>query len=239
MLAPPVVGTAPEVKGVAGNLDERVSKTAGERTVIAGARPPGQREDGGLDGRRCNGIEEATQGNETTLAGNELAAVALGGGHVLLEDCGRVICVAGTDTVVAEAADRVLACQFQEGALVESDGTEGCCARHSGLSVGGHGLRAEGTGGASQEREMGEPDVPGIKGSDAGGQPVYLLAGGNGPGSSMPGHVAVMTDPVDRGDRALSSVLVGGSEGRSFARKAKLEEIDAMPKPHQVIHELR
>jgi hypothetical protein len=47
-----------------------------------------------------------------------------------------------------------------------------------------------------------------------------------------------MPDPVDRGDRALGVVLVGGGEARGAGRKAELEDIDAMAEPDQMVAEL-
>jgi hypothetical protein len=45
---------------------------------------------------------------------------------------------------------------------------------------------------------MGEADMSGLEGGDTGRQAVDLLAGGHRPGGGVPGHVAVVTDPVDR-----------------------------------------
>jgi hypothetical protein len=120
MAAPPACGgDRSEIQRMSGDLDQRVGEAAGQRSIVADTRASGQGEDGGLDGGRGDGVEVATQRHEPALAGNELAAVALGGGHMLLEDGGRVIGVTGTGAVVAEAADRVLAGQLQEWALVE------------------------------------------------------------------------------------------------------------------------
>lgn len=50
------------------------------------------------------------------------ATGAGGGAHLLLKDRGRVMGMAGVGAVVAEAADRMLAGELQERALVEADG---------------------------------------------------------------------------------------------------------------------
>ncbi len=75
-------GIAP-VERVAGDLHQGVSETPRPGAVVAGAGGFRQGEDGGLEDGRGDGIEVATQGQETTLTGNELAAVALGGAHRL------------------------------------------------------------------------------------------------------------------------------------------------------------
>jgi len=108
---------------VAGDLHHRISEAPSQGAVIAGAGGPGQGKHGGLDGGRGDGIEIATQGQEPALTGNELAAIALGGAHVLGEDRRRVVGVAGLGAVVDEAAHRVFAGQLQEGALVEGKGS--------------------------------------------------------------------------------------------------------------------
>ena len=123
---------------MSGDLDECVGEAAGKRTIVAGAGGSCQREDGGLDGRRGDGIEEATDGEEPTVAGNELTAVACGGADLLVEDRGRVRGMTGVGAVVAEAADRVLAGEIQEGALVEADGAGRCTSSGSGPAVAGH-----------------------------------------------------------------------------------------------------
>ena len=43
---------------------------------------------------------------------------------------------------------------------------------------------------------MGEADLPGLEGRDAGRKAMDLLAGGDRPGGGLSGQVAVMTDPV-------------------------------------------
>ena len=59
------------------------------------------------------------------------------------------------------------------------------------------------------------------------------------PGGGVPGHVAVVTDPVDGGHRALGVVLIGGSEDGRFGGETQLQKIDAVTEPDQVISELR
>ena len=72
----------------------------------------------------------------------------------------------------------------------------------------------EGTGDPGQEREVGEADLPGLEGGEAGRQAVHLLPGSHGTGGGMTGHAALVADPVDRGGRALEVVLVGPGEAR-------------------------
>jgi hypothetical protein len=52
-----------------GDLDQRVGEAAEERAVVADAGRPGQGEDRGLDGRRRDGVEVATQGQEAPSQG--------------------------------------------------------------------------------------------------------------------------------------------------------------------------
>jgi hypothetical protein len=83
-----------------------------------------------------------------------------------------------------------------------------------------------------------EADIPGLEGGDTGRQAVDLLAGGHRPGGGVPGHVAVVTDPVDGGYRALGVVLIGGSEDGGVGGEAQLQEIHAVTEPDEVIPEL-
>ena len=120
-------GDRSQVEGVQGDLHQGVGEAPGQRAVIAGAGGFGQREDGGLEGGRGDGIEVATQGKEPTLTGDELTAVALGGADRLGEDRGGVVGVASLGAVVAEAAHRVFPGELQESALVEGKGRRGRC----------------------------------------------------------------------------------------------------------------
>ena len=85
---------------------------------------------------------------------------------------------------------------------------------------------------------MGEADLPGIEGGEAGWQTMHLVAGGHGSGGGVAGHAAVVADPVDRGGRALEVVLVGVGEGRGHGREVHLEEVDAVAKLDEVLAEL-
>jgi len=142
-------GDRSEVKGVAGDLDQRVGEAAGKRPVVACARASGEGEYGGLDRRSGDGVEETTHRHEAALAGNELAAVALRGGHVFLENCGWVVDVASVVTVTTEAADRVLPGQLQQGAFIEGGGAETLGV----IRVGSAGAGADGTSNPRQQRE--------------------------------------------------------------------------------------
>ena len=86
---------------------------------------------------------------------------------------------------------------------------------------------------------MGEADLPGLEGGDAGREAMDLLAGGHRPGGGLPGQVAVVADPVDGTDRALGLVLVGGGEDRGLGSEVELEQVDAVAEPDQVVAELR
>jgi hypothetical protein len=70
---------------------------------------------------------------------------------------------------------------------------------------------------------MSEPDVSRIQGVD-------LLASRDSPGCGMPGHAAVVTDPVDRADRALRLVFVRGCEAGRAGPEIELEEVDPVSK---------
>jgi len=82
---------------------------------------------------------------------------------------------------------------------------------------------------------VGEADVSGLEGGDTGREAMDLLPGGHRPGGGMPGHVAVMPDPVDGGDRPLGVVLIGGREDGRLGGEAQLQQIDAVAEPDQVI----
>ncbi len=154
--------------------------------MITSPRRLGEREDGGLDGRRRDGIEVATDGKEPTFTGNEVAAVALGGGDMFVEDGGRVVRVASALAVLAEDTDRVLTGQLQEGTFVEGAGAD---RRRSSRGVRRVGSRLAGRGAivarqrlgrtapshAGEEREVREPDLPGLHGGSTHRQTVELL----------------------------------------------------------------
>jgi hypothetical protein len=50
--------------------------------------------------------------------------------------------------------------------------------------------------------------------------------------------VAVVTDPVDGGYRALGVVLIGGSEDGGVGGETQFQEINAVTEPDEVIPEL-
>jgi hypothetical protein len=79
------------------------------------------------------------------------------------------------------------------------------------------------------------PDLAGVKGSGAAEESTELLTRRDGPRSSLRSHVAVVANPVVRGDRALVLVLICPGKGRGRAREVEFEEINAVPEADQVI----
>jgi len=81
---------------------------------------------------------------------------------------------------------------------------------------------------------VGEADVSGLAGGDMAGRRWTCSPAATARAAACP-TCAVMPDPVDRGDRPLGVVLIGGREDSRLGGKAKLEQIDPVAEADQVI----
>jgi len=84
-------GDCPEIERMTGDLDQGVGEATLAGASVASAAELGEGEDRGLEGRRGDGVEEAVERQEATLAVDELETVALGTIDMLAEDGGGVV----------------------------------------------------------------------------------------------------------------------------------------------------
>ena len=236
-----------------GELDERVGQAPGTGAVIADPGATAERFNGNPDGGPAHRVEESAEGDPAVLAASHVEAPVLDRGDLLGEHPGGVAGVAGVSAVKGEAAHRVLDGEGKQGTLLEAwwagagharSGVAGAgrarrsvaagSAIHGGPERGG----AQGPGGAGEQGEVGETDPPRLERGHARGERLRLLAGGDGTRRGVPGHPALMADPVDRRGRALGLVLLRGGEDRRFSGEAELEQIDAVAEPDQALAEL-
>ena len=118
---PAGAGDCPDVEGVGGDFDEGVGEATLEGAGVGRTGGPGQGEDRGLEGGRGDGIEEAAERQGAVLAVDELERLCSALVDVLAEDGGSVVGMAGMGAVHAEATDRVLPSELEEGTLVEGE----------------------------------------------------------------------------------------------------------------------
>ena len=131
--------------------------------------------------------------------------------------------MARVGAVVGETAHRMFESERQQGPLVEAG------------RAGGVPQRALGAG---EQCQVGEPDPARVEGGDTRREPLRRLPGGDRSRRRIPGHRALMPDPVDRRGRTLGRGFLGGGEGGRLAREADLEEVDPVAEPDQTLAEL-
>ncbi len=199
------------VETVSGEFDERVRITSGAGSIVITSSAGGQRIQCGTEGCATHRVQESLDEDRASFTSAHLERSIVNVPELLGLESLSVVCVSSMSAVDSEPTQGVIHGLIEKRLFLERDRRWGSL---------------ESTRGAGHEREMREPEAPGLNGRDALRQAVRLRADGDGARRSRCAHPALQAHPVKRAQATLPLLLLSRRKRSRDGGELQLNPID-------------